>query len=213
MIENLRYLFDKNIKDKYKVKLVSGSYEVGRSAMAGPIVVASVILKLDYSNLLIRDSKLLSEKQREKLYDEIIDNCISYSICEYDSEFVDKFNPKQTSRIGMIETIKNLKVKPEFCLIDGESIELPEYKCLKIIKGDNLSLSIAAASILAKVYKDRIMINYHSKYPDYNFIKHKGYCTIEHQLKVQQFGILNFYRLSYKLIMKIKGENNEFWQK
>ncbi|AUB31393.1 ribonuclease HII [Spiroplasma floricola] len=204
MIENIRYLFDQNIREQYKVRLIAGSDEVGRGAMAGPIVVASAILKPDYNNSKIKDSKLLNEKQREELYEEIKENCIAYSICEYDSKFVDQYNPKKTSQIGIIESIKSLKVKPDICLIDGESIELARYKCLQIIKGDNLSISIGAASILAKVYRDRIMNNFHLEYPQYNFIKNKGYCTKEHQEKVKEYGALNIHRFSYKPIKFLK---------
>ncbi|WP_339021484.1 ribonuclease HII [Spiroplasma endosymbiont of Atherix ibis] len=204
MIENNRYLFDQNIRQQYKVTLISGSDEVGRGAMAGPIVVASAILKPDYNNSKIKDSKLLNEKQREELYEEIKENCIAYSICEYDSKFVDQYNPKKTSQIGMVESIKSLKVKPDICLIDGESIKLVRYKCLQIIKGDNLSISIGAASIIAKVYRDRIMNNFHLEYPQYNFIKNKGYCTKEHKEKVKEFGALSIHRFSYKPIKFLK---------
>ncbi|AGR41972.1 ribonuclease HII [Spiroplasma diminutum] len=210
MIENPRYLFDQKIRSEYKVNLIAGSDEVGRGAMAGPIVVVSAILKPEYNNSKIKDSKLLNEKQREELFEEIKENCISFSICEYDSKFVDEFNPKKTSQIGMIDSIKKLDVKPDICLIDGENIELEGYQCIQIIKGDNLSLTIAAASILAKVYRDRIMNNYHIKYPEYNFIKHKGYCTIDHQQRVEQYGILDIHRFSYKPIKFLKEKQNEF---
>ncbi|ALD66186.1 ribonuclease HII [Spiroplasma cantharicola] len=209
MIENPRYLFDQKIREENKVNLISGSDEVGRGAMAGPIVVASVILKPEYNNFKIRDSKLLNEKQREELFEEIKQNCIAYSICEYDSKFVDEFNPKRTSQIGMIDTIKKLKIKPDICLIDGENIELNLCKTIKIIKGDNLSITIGAASILAKVYRDRIMNNYHLKYPQYNFIKNKGYCTIDHQNRVKEFGILDIHRFSYKPIKFLKEKKDE----
>ncbi|AUM62509.1 ribonuclease HII [Spiroplasma monobiae] len=209
MIENQRYLFDQKIRIENDVILISGSDEVGRGAMAGPIVVASAILKPEYNNPKIKDSKLLNEKQREELYEEIKANCVAYSICEYDSKFVDDNNPKKTSQIGMIESIKKLKIKPDICLIDGENIELEDYKCLQVIKGDNLSITIGAASILAKVYRDRIMNNYHLEYPQYNFINHKGYCTKDHQERVKQFGVLDIHRLSYKPIKFLKEKQNE----
>ncbi|AOG60235.1 ribonuclease HII [Spiroplasma helicoides] len=212
MIDESRFIFDKNIKQQYQVKLISGSDEVGRGAMAGPIVVASVVLKENYFNPLIKDSKKLSEPQRESLYDEIINNCICYSIKSYDSKIVDKLNPKKTSIIGMTETIQDLKLKPELCLIDGENVFLDDYSFLKIIKGDNLSQSIAAASILAKVYRDRIMIDYDSKYEGYNFTSHKGYCTKDHIKRVETLGILDIHRMSYKPIAKIKEKSNNVWK-
>ncbi|QGS51749.1 ribonuclease HII [Spiroplasma tabanidicola] len=212
MIKINRYKFDLDIKEKYQVTIISGSDEVGRGAMAGPIVVASIILKEDYFNPLIKDSKLLNQKQREILYEEILNNCVEYSIKVYDSKVVDKLNPKKTSVVGMIETISELKTKPQLCLVDGEKITIKDYQTLQLIKGDNLSQSIAAASILAKVYRDNIMIEYDKQYQGYNFFKHKGYCTKEHIQKVKELGILEIHRLTYKPISAIKEKNNDFWQ-
>ncbi|AKU80069.1 ribonuclease HII [Spiroplasma turonicum] len=210
MINNSRFLFDKNIKEINNVELISGSDEVGRGAMAGPIVVASVILKPNYFNPLIKDSKLLNEKQRESLYEEIINNCITFAICEYNEKVVDELNPKKTSQLGMVDSIKKLRVKPELCLIDGEDIYIENYKFLKIIKGDNLSLSIACASIIAKVYRDRIMNMYHTSFPNYNFIKNKGYCTKKHIEALQSYGILDIHRLSYKPVYLVKEKLMNF---
>ncbi|QBQ07528.1 ribonuclease HII [Spiroplasma gladiatoris] len=210
--DNIRYEFDKNIKLQYNAELISGSDEVGRGAMAGPIVVASVILKNNYFNPLIKDSKLIIEKQREILYEEIIKNSVCYSIKVYDSKIVDKLNPKQTSVLGMRESIQDLKIKPQLCLVDGENINLKDYQVLKIIKGDYLSQTIGAASILAKVFRDNLMKEYDKIYQGYNFFKHKGYCTKEHIQKVKELGILDIHRLSYKPVAEIKETQNEFWQ-
>ncbi|ASP28531.1 phosphoglucomutase/phosphomannomutase [Spiroplasma corruscae] len=210
MIINPRFEYDNKIRLNYKVKYISGSDEVGRGAMAGPIVVASVILKDGYNNALIRDSKLLTEKQRESLYEEILENCVSYSICEYNEKVVDKLNPKNTSKNGMIDTILNLSTKPDLCLIDGEDLEIDNYKFLKIIKGDNISLSISCASIVAKVYRDRIMNDYHLLYPRYNFIKNKGYCTKEHMNALREYGILDIHRLSYRPVIQVKEKKMSF---
>ncbi|QEH61645.1 ribonuclease HII [Spiroplasma chinense] len=204
MIDNSRFLFDKQIKQERNVSLISGSDEVGRGAMAGPIVVASVILKEDYFNPEIKDSKKIVEKKREALYDEIIQNCISYDIKVYDSKIVDQLNPKATSVLGMKESIKSLSIKPELCLIDGEKVELEGYETLKLIKGDNLSQSIAAASIIAKVFRDNIMKNYDITYTGYNFAKHKGYCTFDHIKRVEELGVLDIHRVTYSPIAKLK---------
>lgn len=213
MIINERYLFDQQIRNNENVEFISGSDEVGRGAMAGPIVVASLILKPSYNNVLIRDSKLLSSKQRENLYNEIIENSIDCSIKEYDAKIVDKLNPKATSVLGMLESIKDLKIKPDVCLIDGEDIQLSGYKTYKVIKGDNLSQTIAAASIIAKVYRDRLMEGFDTIYPMYNFKKHKGYCTKEHIQRLEEYGVLDIHRISYKPVANIKEKKNEVRQK
>ncbi|WP_339022451.1 ribonuclease HII [Spiroplasma endosymbiont of Crioceris asparagi] len=199
--------FDNQIRNQYNIKILSGSDEVGRGAMAGPIVVASIIMKEDFFDTRIKDSKLLSETMRESLYDLIIENCISYSICEYDAQNVDKLNPKRASQLGMIDTIKKLKVKPEMCLVDAEKIVIDGYEINSIIKGDYKSFSIACASIIAKVYRDRILTNYEHKWPGYGFKNHKGYCTKSHIEATTKLGILPVHRLSYKPIKLIKEKN------
>ncbi|ARU92003.1 ribonuclease HII [Spiroplasma clarkii] len=204
MVDTSRYDFDQNLKKQYQVKVISGSDEVGRGAMAGPIVVATVILKPDYCNPQIKDSKLLTAAKREQLYTEIIANTVAYSIKEYSALIVDKLNPKATSVLGMCESIQDLQEKPQLCLTDGEKVNLQGYQTLQVIKGDFKSQSIAAASILAKVYRDKIMINYDVKYKGYKFSQHKGYCTKEHIKLVESLGILDVHRLSYKPIAKLQ---------
>ncbi|ATZ18823.1 ribonuclease HII [Williamsoniiplasma somnilux] len=203
MIKRDLFEFDNLIRTNKDITYISGSDEAGRGAMAGPIVVASVILPKSYQNSLIRDSKKLPKKLRESLFNEIIEVALTYDIKIYDSEIVDKLNPKATSILGMQESIQSLKITPEICLVDGEKIEIDGFECIKIIKGDDLSQNIAAASILAKVTRDQIMVNYAKKFPHYNFEKHKGYCTLEHQSLVIQFGVLPIHRLTYAPIKKI----------
>ncbi|WP_342269135.1 ribonuclease HII [Spiroplasma endosymbiont of Aspidapion aeneum] len=206
----LRFKFDEEIRQKYGVRLLSGSDEVGRGAMAGPIVVASVVLDPNWKNKKIKDSKLLSFKQREELFQLIKDNCLSYSIKEYDNNIVDKYNPKKTSIMGIIDTIYLLDIKPDMCLIDAEKVQLGNsYTSLSIIKGDDKSQSIACASILAKVYRDRILIAYKDKYKDYGFENHKGYCTKEHITNVKKYGVLPIHRKTYKPIRELLEVNHE----
>ncbi|AVN62552.1 ribonuclease HII [Mesoplasma coleopterae] len=207
MIDKSRILFDSQIRFENKTKFISGSDEAGRGAMAGPIVVASVILPSDYQNPLIRDSKKLSKKQRELLFEEIKAIAISYAIEIIEASDVDILNPKQASRVGMVNSIMNLKPKPVVSLIDAEKIVIENYNCLPFIKGDDLSQSIAAASILAKTTRDNIMIEYAKVYPEYNFDLHKGYCVKEHVEKAKKFGVLPIHRKSYKPIKDIL-ENN-----
>lgn len=206
MIDDSRYLFDKNIRIENKVTLISGSDEAGRGAMAGPLVVASVILPPDYVNEKINDSKKISESLREQLFSEIKKIAISCDIGIYSSEFVDLNNPKKTSRIGMQDTINNLKVKPELCLLDAEKIEVP-IPSIPIIKGDMKSQTIAAASILAKVTRDRLMVELGEKYPQYGFEKHKGYCTKLHTENLRKFGVIDCYRKTYRPVKDVLEEN------
>ncbi|ASZ09306.1 ribonuclease HII [Mesoplasma chauliocola] len=207
MIDRSRILFDLNIKKEYKVNLISGSDEAGRGAMAGPIVAASVILPVGYENPLIKDSKKLNKVQRSILSDEIKNIAISYNIQVLDSNLVDEINPKKASQVGMIESIKNLTIKPEISLIDAEKINIDDFICLPFIKGDDLSQSIAAASILAKTARDQIMIDYAKIYPNYNFDIHKGYCVKDHLTRTKKFGVLPIHRKSYKPIKNILEDN------
>lgn len=199
IVDETRIAFDDAIRQEHKVTLISGSDEAGRGAMAGPIVVASVILPADYANPAINDSKLIPSKLREQLFTEIVAVALDYQIKIYDNLFVDQYNPKQTSRIGMQESIAMLQPQPELCLLDAEKI-VCDLPTLPLIKGDAKSQSIAAASILAKVTRDRIMIELGKEYPEYGFEQHKGYCTKKHTENVSKFGVLACHRVTYKPI-------------
>ncbi|UKS54186.1 ribonuclease HII [Mycoplasma feriruminatoris] len=204
-----RKLFDDQIKKDHNITYLSGSDEAGRGCLAGPLVVASVILKPDYFNPLIKDSKQLNPKTRQILFDEIIKNCLDYQIIVISSEQVDKLNPLQASLLGFKTTINNLKITPQLSLIDGnQNIKLENIKTLPIIKGDDLSFSIACSSILAKVTRDKILDEYDQIYPNYGFKSHKGYCTKQHLLAIKKYGILDIHRKSYKPIKKISKETS-----
>ncbi|WFQ94416.1 ribonuclease HII [Mycoplasma feriruminatoris] len=204
-----RKLFDDQIKKDHNITYLSGSDEAGRGCLAGPLVVASVILKPDYFNPLIKDSKKLNPKTRQILFDEIIKNCLDYQIIVISSEQVDKLNPLQASLLGFKTTINNLKITPQLSLIDGnQNIKLENIKTLPIIKGDDLSFSIACSSILAKVTRDKILDEYDQIYPNYGFKSHKGYCTKQHLLAIKKYGILDIHRKSYKPIKKISKETS-----
>lgn len=204
-----RKLFDDQIKLDHNITYLSGSDEAGRGCLAGPLVVASVILKPDYFNPLIKDSKKLNPKTRQLLFDEIIKNCLDYQIIVISSKQVDKLNPLQASLLGFKTTINNLKITPDLGLIDGnQNINLENIKTLSIIKGDDKSFSIACSSILAKVTRDKILDEYDQIYPNYGFKSHKGYCTKQHLLAIQKYGILDIHRKSYKPIKKISKETS-----
>jgi ribonuclease HII len=200
--KNNRYFYENQCYTQNKTK-IAGLDEVGRGCWAGPLVVAACILPAHYKNDKIRDSKKICPNEREKLFNEIKNKAIAYEIVFIDSLEVDKYNPKQASILGMEYAIKHLKIKPDHLLIDAEKINsrIPQTS---IIHGDDCSISIAAASILAKVSRDRYMVNIHQVYPQYNFKNHKGYGTKEHLLALKKYGpIKNFHRFSYKPIINL----------
>ncbi|MCQ2454834.1 MAG: ribonuclease HII [Clostridia bacterium] len=178
--------------------LVCGVDEAGRGPLAGPVCAAAVILP---DNLVIEglnDSKKISEKKRELLYDVIINNAVCYSICFASVEEIEEFNILNATFLAMNRAIESLNVTPDFCLIDGnrmpKNIKFPSET---VVKGDSKSASIAAASILAKVTRDRLMLEYDKKYPQYGFSKHKGYGTKQHYEAIRNFGVTEIHRKSF----------------
>ena len=180
-------------------KLIAGMDEAGRGPLAGPVVCACVIMPLENNKIIegINDSKKLSAKKREELYDKIIQTAICYSICQVDEKIIDKINILQATKQGMVSCVKSLTQKPDVVLVDAVSGLDIDVEYLPIIKGDALSYSIAAASILAKVYRDRLMTQLDSQYPLYNFKKHKGYGTKEHILALKKYGKCPLHRDSF----------------
>ena len=183
---------------KYPGKIIAGIDEAGRGPLAGPVVCASVIMPLDENNLIegINDSKKLSHKERERLYPLIIEKAISYCIVEIDNDIIDKINILNATKLGMKKALNALSVKPDIVLVDAVKIDtyLPQDN---IIKGDSLSYNIASASILAKVYRDRLMMKYDLKYPEYQFTKHKGYGTKLHIENIKKYGKCNLHRQTF----------------
>ena len=188
-------------------KLIAGMDEAGRGPLAGPVVCACVIMPLQKEKIIngINDSKKLTEKKRDELFDKIIQTAICYSICEVDEKTIDKINILQATKQGMNNCVKNLAKLPDIVLVDAvNGLDLgTEY--LPIIKGDALSYNIAAASILAKVHRDRLMVELDKKYPQYNFKKHKGYGTKEHIELLKKYGKCPLHRDSF--IKNFVGEN------
>ncbi len=191
--------YEKNFTEK----LIAGIDEAGRGPLAGPVVCACVIMPLEKEKVIdgINDSKQLSEKKREFLYDKIIQNAISYSIVEIDEKVIDEINIYNATKLGMKKALEKLSVTPERILIDAMKIDtqLPQNN---IIKGDTLSYNIAAASILAKVYRDRLMKKYDEIYPQYGFAQHKGYGTKMHYEALRQYGKSKIHRETFLKNMK-----------
>lgn len=191
-IENEIYLKDKNIN------YICGIDEAGRGPLAGPVVVASVILPKDSMIEGVNDSKKVSEKKREVVYEQIINEAISYSVGIIDQEEIDRINILNATKLGLTTSIKELQVKPDLILVDAlEHIDTLGIPYTSIIKGDAKSYSIAAASIIAKVTRDRIMREFDSIYPVYGFEKHKGYGTAAHIAAIKEHGICAIHRKSF----------------
>ena len=187
---------------KQGIKLIAGIDEVGRGPLVGPVVTAAVILKEDYYDERINDSKKLTEKKREMLYDVIMENALSIGIGISSNEVIDEINILEATKKAMIEAVNNLSIKPEHLLIDAVKLDI-DIPQTSIIKGDAKSQSIAAASIIAKVTRDRMMIELDKEYPEYGYAKHKGYPTKDHIAAVEKYGVKDFYRKTFSPISEI----------
>ena len=192
-------------KELYKkgINLIGGVDEVGRGPLVGPVVAACVILPVNYELEGLTDSKKLSEKKREKFYDIIYRDAISVGVGIVDHKTIDEINILEASRLAMKLAIEDLSVKPEHILSDAMKLDNQDIPYTDIIHGDALSLSIAAASVIAKVTRDRMMYELDKQYPEYGFAKHKGYPTKQHIENVKKYGVLDNYRLTYKPISEI----------
>ena len=186
-------------------KYIAGTDEAGRGPLVGPVVCACVVLPKDYENEEINDSKKLTEKKREKLYDIIMKDALSVGVSIISAKEIDEINILEASRKGMIESFKeaNNKIKIDVLLTDAMDIKCLDIPVEKIIKGDAKSISIAAASIIAKVTRDRILYELDKKYPEYGFKSHKGYPTKKHLEVIEKYGIFDEYRKTYAPVKKI----------
>ncbi len=178
-------------------KYVAGIDEAGRGPLAGPVVAAAVIFNINPDIPMIDDSKKLSAEIREYLSDIIVNEALFYGIGIADVHEIDKLNILQATYLAMSRAQNNLGVKPDHLLIDGRSFPDGGIEFTTIIKGDSLSFSIAAASILAKVTRDSIMQNYDKEYPQYGFSRHKGYATKAHLDAIEQFGFCSIHRRTF----------------
>ena len=186
-----------------EVKLIVGVDEAGRGPLAGPVVAAAVIFPRAYINKEINDSKQLSEKKREKLFDEIYKNAIAVGVGIVSAEKIDEINIYEATKVAMKEAINNLKHKYDLILTDAMKLKGFDRRVIDIIKGDAKALPIAAASIVAKVTRDRLMNELDNKYPNYGFKKHKGYGTKLHLDALDKYGpIKGIHRFSYKPVYK-----------
>lgn len=189
-------LYYENIEMKNGAKYVAGVDEVGRGPLAGPVVTAAVIMPLNDVIEGVDDSKKLSPKKREKLYDEILKKAIAVSVNEVSEKVIDEINILNATKLCMKTSIESLAVKPDAVLVDAVNLDVG-VKCVPIIKGDAKSYSIGAASIVAKVYRDRLMARYGERYKGYGFERNMGYGTKEHIEKLKEIGPCPIHRKTF----------------
>ena len=199
-IENLK----KYEKEYAQYTYICGIDEVGRGPLAGPVVAGAVILPKDCDILYINDSEQLSEKKREELFEEITEKAIAYNIFSVDEKRIDEINILNATYEAMNGAVNGLSTAPDFVLIDGNRISGMEIPHETVVKGDSKSISIAAASILAKVSRDRFICQMAEKYPEYGFEKHKGYGTKAHNEAILKYGPCPIHRRTF--LRKLLGE-------
>lgn len=193
------YMYEKELWNQ-GINYVAGMDEVGRGPLIGPVVTACVILPKDFELKGLTDSKKLSEKKREEYYDYIMEHALSVGIGMMDEKIIDKVNIYEATKLAMYQAVENSSITPEHILIDAMKLEKLKMPSTSIIKGDAKSISIAAASVIAKVTRDRMMIKLDQKYPMYGFKSHKGYPTKKHIEAIEQYGLIDGYRKTFKPI-------------
>ena len=188
------------------INLIAGVDEVGRGPLVGPVVAACVILPENFNLDGLTDSKKLSEKKRDYYFEEIKKQAISYGIGIIDEKKIDEVNIYEATKLAMIEAINNCHIKPEHVLIDAMPLDL-DIPTTSIIKGDLKSITISAASVIAKVTRDRMLDELHEQYPMYDFKSNKGYPTKKHLEAIEEYGVIDQHRRSYGPVKKYL-ENN-----
>lgn len=202
IIDNTKYEKELN---KEGIELIAGVDEVGRGPLIGPVVAAAVILPKDYKLEGLTDSKKLSEKKREYFYEIIKKDALAIGIGIVNEKIIDEINIYEATKVAMKEAINNLKIKPEHILIDAMPLSL-DIPTTSIIKGDLLSITISAASVIAKVTRDHMLYDIDKEYPMYDLKNNKGYGTKKHIAAIKKYGITKYHRLSYKPVSDYKDK-------
>ena len=200
------YKYERELNSK-GVEIIGGVDEVGRGPLIGSVITACVVLPKDFKLEGLTDSKKLSEKKRDKFYDVIMDSALAVGIGECSEKEIDKYNIYEATKIAMKRAIDeaNKKIKIEHVLIDAMPLDI-DIPTTSIIKGDAKSISVAAASVIAKVTRDRMMYELDKKYPMYDLAHNKGYPTKKHIEAIEKYGITKYHRLSYKPVMLYKDK-------
>ncbi len=197
-LQNLKAIEEEMYDKNENINYICGIDEAGRGPLAGPVVVASVIMPRNSMIEGVNDSKKVSEKKREELYDKIIEEAIAYGVGIIDEKKIDDINILNATKLGLTTSLKELQVKPDLILVDAlNKIDTLGIPFKSIIKGDALCYSISAASIIAKVTRDRMMRQWDEVYPMYGFEKHKGYGTKAHIQAIKEYGLCPIHRRSF----------------
>lgn len=192
-------------------KLIAGVDEVGIGALAGPVCAAAVILQRDETSALldkgglggVKDSKKLTEKQREKAAKWIKKKAVAWAVGEASVEEITELNILRASHLAMQRAVETLEIQPDMLLVDGREVQLSKnIPAVNLVKGDSLSLSIAAASVVAKVYRDGLMVKLDNMYPNYGFASHKGYGSLKHKVALREYGPAPCHRPTYAPVMR-----------
>ena len=189
--------------------LIAGVDEAGRGPLAGPVSAAAVVLPEEFSHAILNDSKQLTEARREKLYEEIVSGdmgVVSWCSATASVEEIDSINILQATHLAMQRAVDGLDVKPDIVLIDGRPVKGFPHSHIGVIKGDSKSLSIAAASIIAKVERDRMMVAYAEEFPHYGFEQHKGYGTKQHLEALEKHGACEIHRKTFAPVARVTGQ-------
>ena len=197
------YQYDESFRKK-GVLIIAGIDEAGRGTLAGPVVAAAVILKKNIRIDRLRDSKKVPEKERELLFHKIQGSSTDIGIGIVGPEEIDRLNILRAARLSMQLAVKDLTTPPDLLIIDAVSLPSIPIRQISPVKGESISASVAAASIIAKFVRDKIMLDYHHQYPNYNFKKHKGYSTKEHLAMLRLYGPCPIHRKSFHGVMSLE---------
>lgn len=199
---------EQQLRQQYACTAVAGVDEAGRGALAGPVVAAAVMLPVGCVPEGVRDSKLIPEPERERLYDLVIEQAVAWGVGVVSHREIDSINILRATFLAMRQAVQDLAVTPHALLVDGRDTIDAGIPCRAVVGGDRLSVSIAAASIIAKVTRDRMMRGAHQQHPHFGFDRHKGYGTAQHRQAIQQHGPTSLHRLTF--LGKVMQEKLEF---
>ena len=200
--------FEQQLRQQHACTQIAGVDEAGRGALAGPVVAAAVVLPVGVVPEGVRDSKLIPKQERERLYDLVIQQAVAWGVGIIDQREIDRINILRATFAAMRQAVQSLPASPDALLIDGRDVVDVGLPCQAIVGGDRVSVSIAAASIVAKVTRDRIMQAEHQRYPQFGFNQHKGYGTAQHRQAIQLHGPSQLHRLTF--LRKLMQEKLEF---